>query len=108
MIRIREKEPLLGLALSHSTSSITLYTDYDFPYEADSICRMVEWLESGYDVVIAVRNHTYYTHLSTRRKIMSYASRILNFTLLGLTHTDAQGGLKGFNQRGKSFWPQLR
>ena len=89
--------------LSHSTSSITLYTDYDFPYEADSICRMVEWLESGYDVVIAVRNHTYYTHLSTRRKIMSYASRILNFTLLGLTHTDAQGGLKGFNQRGKSF-----
>lgn len=62
---------------------------------------MVEWLESGYDVVIAVRNHTYYTHLSTRRKIMSYASRILNFTLLGLTHTDAQGGLKGFNQRGK-------
>ena len=89
--------------LSHSTSSITLYTDYDFPYETDSICRMVEWLESGYDVVIAVRNHTYYTHLSTRRKIMSYASRILNFTLLGLTHTDAQGGLKGFNQRGKSF-----
>lgn len=64
--------------LSHSTSSITLYTDYDFPYETDSICRMVEWLESGYDVVIAVRNHTYYTHLSTRRKIMSYASRILN------------------------------
>ena len=37
--------------LSHSTSSITLYTDYDFPYETDSICRMVEWLESGYDVV---------------------------------------------------------
>ena len=34
---------------------------------------------------------------------MSYASRIFNFTLLGLTHTDAQGGLKGFNQRGKSF-----
>ena len=27
--------------LSHSTSSITLYTDYDFPYEADSICRDV-------------------------------------------------------------------
>lgn len=32
----------------------------------------------------------------------------MNFTLLGLTHTDAQGGLKGFNQRRKSFLASIR
>lgn len=94
--------------LSHSSSEITLYTDYDFPYQVESIQRMVGYLEEGYDVVIATRNHTYYTHLSTKRKIMSYASRILNFTILGLTHTDTQGGLKGFNQKGKQLLASTR
>ena len=89
--------------LAYSDSELTLYTDYDFPYETSSIAQVIYWLEQGYDIVVANRNHTYYSKLSKRRKIASYASRFLNFILLGLTHTDTQGGLKGFNQKGKSY-----
>lgn len=94
--------------LSYSDSGLTLYTDYDFPYEIDSICQVVHWLDEGYDVVLANRNHTYYSQLTFKRKVASYASRLLNFLLLGLTHTDTQGGLKGFNQKGKSFLASTR
>ena len=69
---------------------------------------MIKYLEEGYDVVVANRNHTYYSQLSTRRKLASHASRFLNFMLLGLTHTDTQGGLKGFNRKGKAFLASTR
>lgn len=89
--------------IAHSDSKLALYTDYDFPYKIDSVCQVISNLEAGYDVVVANRNHTYYSQLSFRRKLASHASRFLNFMLLGLTHTDTQGGLKGFNRKGKAF-----
>lgn len=89
--------------LKYSDSDLALYTDYDFPYRTESICRVIECLKAGYDVVIARRNRTYYSQLSTRRMLASHASRLLNFMLLGLTYTDTQGGLKGFNCKGKAF-----
>ena len=94
--------------LKVSTSELALYTDYDFPYDVDAMCRAVRLLEEGYDVVIATRNRTYYSRLSARRKVMSFASRILNHLVLGLTHTDTQGGLKGFDRRGKSYLASTR
>lgn len=89
--------------LKYSDSELILYTDYDFPYQTESICKVVECLKEGFDIVIARRNRTYYSQLSTRRKLASHASRFLNFMLLGLTYTDTQGGLKGFNRKGKAF-----
>lgn len=94
--------------IAHSDSKLALYTDYDFPYQIDSVCQVIHHLEEGYDVVVANRNHTYYSQLSKRRKLASYSSRFLNFMLLGLTHTDTQGGLKGFNQKGKAFLASTR
>ena len=94
--------------IARSDSKLALYTDYDFPYKIDSVCQVIYNLEAGYDVVIANRNHTYYSQLSTRRKLASHASRFLNFMLLGLTHTDTQGGLKGFNHKGKAFLASTR
>lgn len=94
--------------IARSDSKLALYTDYDFPYKIDSVCQVIYNLEAGYDVVVANRNHTYYSQLSTRRKLASHASRFLNFMLLGLTHTDTQGGLKGFNHKGKAFLASTR
>ena len=94
--------------IAHSDSELALYTDYDFPYKIESVCQVIKYLEEGYDVVVANRNHTYYSQLSTRRKLASHASRFLNFMLLGLTHTDTQGGLKGFNCKGKAFLASTR
>jgi len=89
--------------LASSTSEFALYTDYDFPYLTESICDVVDSLKEGYDIVIARRNSSYYSQLSFRRKIMSHASRLSNFILLGLSHNDTQGGLKGFNKKGKRY-----
>ena len=94
--------------IAYSDSELALYTDYDFPYKIESVCQVIKYLEAGYDVVVANRNHTYYSQLSTRRKLASHASRFLNFMLLGLTHTDTQGGLKGFNRKGKAFLASTR
>ena len=99
----RGKGAAVRSGIAHSDSDIVLYTDYDFPYEIASVCEVVRLLEQGYDIVIANRNKTYYSQLSFRRKVMSYASRFLNYILLGLTHTDTQGGLKGFNKKGKAY-----
>lgn len=82
--------------IAYSDSELALYTDYDFPYKIESVCQVIKYLEAGYDVVVANRNHTYYSQLSTRRKLASHASRFLNFMLLGLTHTDTQGGIERF------------
>lgn len=89
--------------LAKSKSNIILYTDYDFPYTVHSMYSMIKQLELGYDVVIATRNSTYYSKLSMRRKMISYGIRILNFIILGMNHPDTQGGLKGFNIKGKEY-----
>lgn len=104
----RGKGAAVRTGIGHATSEITLYTDYDFPYSIGSIVQMVGCLEKGYDVTNATRNHTYYMNLTLKRKIMSYGSRFLNFLVLGLTHTDTQGGLKGFNSRGKQYMMATR
>ena len=87
--------------LKISDSDIALYTDYDFPYHTGSICDVISALEKGYDIVIGKRNRSYYSQLTAKRKLASYGSQVLNFMLLGLSYTDTQGGLKGFNATGK-------
>ena len=94
--------------LAHSDSEVAIYTDYDFPYEVHSMFDVVDLLEQGYDIVIAKRDHSYYNQLTFKRKVMSYASKCLNFILLGLTHVDTQGGLKGFNRKGKEYLASTR
>ena len=44
--------------IAHSDSELALYTDYDFPYKIESVCQVIKYLEEGYDVVVANRNHT--------------------------------------------------
>lgn len=89
--------------LTASNSELAIYTDYDFPYSTASICELVHTLEQGYDVVTSKRNCTYYQSISIKRKITSYIPRLFNFFFLGISHTDTQGGLKGFNSKGRSF-----
>lgn len=94
--------------IAHSDSKLALYTDYDFPYQIDSICQVVQHLEAGYDIVVASRNYTYYSQLSGKRKLASFLSRFINLVFLGLTHTDTQAGLKGFNNKGKAILASTR
>lgn len=91
-----------------SDSDCILYTDIDFPYEVDSMLKVVENMEVGYDIVIATRNETYYRELSLRRKIISRLVKVLNKVVLGLHHSDTQGGLKGINKIGREYLLRTR
>lgn len=83
-----------------SNANFVIYTDTDFPYTFESMCRVIEKLSDGYDIVIATRNKTYYDALSFSRKMMSWGSRMLNHVVMNLKYSDTQGGLKGINRKG--------
>lgn len=86
-----------------SNANLIIYTDTDFPYTFESMCKVIDKLNDGYDVVIATRNKTYYNALSFSRKILSWISRSLNHVVMNLKYSDTQGGLKGINRKGRDI-----
>jgi glycosyltransferase involved in cell wall biosynthesis len=80
-----------------------IYTDIDFPFEMDCLLRIYDALKNGSDVVCGVRQK-YNEQLKPKRKFLSLGSHILNTWLLRLPFKDTQGGLKGFNQRGREVF----
>lgn len=97
-----------GYALREGVKTIDegliLYTDIDFPYEYDSMLRVLEALEKGSDIAVGTRNHEYYENTPTKRKWISKVLRFVFKTVFGLPITDTQCGLKGFNQKGKQVF----
>jgi glycosyltransferase involved in cell wall biosynthesis len=80
-----------------------IYTDIDFPFEMNCLLRIYDALKNGADVVCRVRQK-YDEQLKPKRRFLSLSSRILNTWLLRLPFKDTQGGLKGFNQRGRDVF----
>jgi glycosyltransferase involved in cell wall biosynthesis len=80
-----------------------IYTDIDFPFEIDSLLQIYNALQNGADVVCGIRQQ-YNEQLKPKRKFLSWGSHILNAWLLRLPFKDTQGGLKGFNQRGRAIF----
>lgn len=80
-----------------------IYTDIDFPFEMDCLIRIYEALKSGADVVCGVRKK-YDEQLKPKRKFLSFGSHILNSWVLNLPFKDTQGGLKGFNNKGREVF----
>ncbi|MEG1934780.1 MAG: glycosyltransferase 87 family protein, partial [Rikenellaceae bacterium] len=83
-----------------SCANIVIYTDTDFPYTLESMHKVIDKLNDGYDIVIATRNKTYYNALSISRKMMSWGTRLLNQVIMNLKYSDTQGGLKGMSRKG--------
>ncbi len=94
----------LRRAVKECTSGYIIYIDYDFPYTWESIENVINALLCGSDVVVAVRSSDYQRMLPRFRKILSYSSHLLNKVLFGLKITDTQGGMKGFNRRGREIF----
>lgn len=91
-----------GVALS--TSPLVVYTDYDFPYKNDCMCKIITALEDGCDIVLATRNSSYHKELTPLRRLLSWTSKNMNWLILGMKYPDAQGGLKGFNAKGREIF----
>lgn len=80
-----------------------LFTDDDFPYNAESIAAVVHELLQGSDVVFGRRNARYRRKLPFRRRLLSSALLFFNKRFLRLRHPDTQCGLKGFSEQGKAL-----
>lgn len=90
-----------------ASSEICIYTDIDFPYEEKSLIALYENLKSGKaDIVIGVRSKDYYDHVPAMRRVISRFLRWMIRNLLNIPITDTQGGLKGFNKKGKEIFLQ--
>jgi glycosyltransferase involved in cell wall biosynthesis len=103
-----------GYALRHgvaaSKSEFIVYTDVDFPFTNQSVKEVIDLLVSGnFDVVAGYRSENYYEHtMSPFRKSLSKTFRSFMKNVLGMTVSDTQCGLKGFNKRGRTKFLSTR
>lgn len=97
-----------GYALRQGVQSLNdgliLYTDIDFPYEYDSMLKILESIEAGNDIAVGTRDDGYYENTPVKRKWISKIVRFVFRTVFRLPITDTQCGLKGFNQKGKQVF----
>lgn len=100
----RGKGYALREAVRHCQSEYIIYTDYDFPYTDDSFDRVISTLLGGADLVVAIRDRNYQKNLPPFRRFLSESSHLCNAIFLRLKVRDTQGGLKGFNQTGKTVF----
>jgi glycosyltransferase involved in cell wall biosynthesis len=104
----RGKGYALRNAVQQCTAPYIIYIDYDFPFELESVKSVADALLNHADVVVGNRSASYYEQLPARRKIMSKVSRCLNKYLLRIPACDTQGGLKGFNRKGREVFLQTK
>ncbi|OAD44746.1 glycosyltransferase family 2 protein [Polaribacter atrinae] len=86
----------------NANSTYYIYTDWDFPFNIESLYKSYELLKTKTaDVIIGTRTSNYYKRLPLFRKLISIGLRVLNFILFGFKNIDTQAGLKGVNEKGK-------
>lgn len=94
-----------GFAIRYGTSKSKenniVFTDIDFPYGVQSIIKMVALLENGNDLVLALRNDSYYTNISYSRKLISKLLKFTIKTFFRVPVSDTQGGLKALSFKAK-------
>lgn len=98
------KGAALRLGFEKADADIVLFTDVDFPYEIDSMKRMVETIENGADVSLGYREDDYYASVPLFRKMLSETFRFVLKSILRFPITDTQCGLKAMNQKGKAVF----
>jgi len=88
-----------------SSGDIVVYTDIDFPYTISSISSIIDILKAGgADVVIGVKDKSYYSHVPPMRRIISRFLRMLIRLFFRIPTDDTQCGLKGFNLAAKPIF----
>lgn len=88
-----------------ASGDIILYTDIDFPYTIDSICKVYDELKySDINIAMGVKDMMYYQSVPTSRKIVSKVLRWLIRVFFSIPFTDTQCGLKGFRKGVKSIF----
>jgi glycosyltransferase involved in cell wall biosynthesis len=94
----------LRTGVQNSKSELTIFTDVDFPYETDSVVEVYRQLCNGTDIVLGYREQDYYAKVPLFRRLLSRGLRWVLKSMLKLSITDTQCGLKGFNKSGKQLF----
>ncbi len=102
--RNRGKGYALRQGVRISTATNTLTMDFDFPYRKESTYEMIGLLQQGHDVIVGKRSNEYFKQIPFKRKAISKIFSWLSSAFLGLPLRDAQSGIKGFNQKGRSVF----
>lgn len=99
------KGAALREGVAHSTAEHIIFTDIDFPFTFPSLLAVAKALLSGaHDIVVGHRPENYYDKTPGERKMISKLLRWTNRNIFKLAVSDTQCGLKGFNQKGKTFF----
>lgn len=85
-----------------------IYTDIDFPYQEESVCKMARKLLEGNEVVLGHRGKDYYDKTPWFRKVVSKTLRWILKTFLRLPTDDSQCGLKGYDQKGLQLFLETK
>ena len=98
----------LRLGMKESSAPMVLFTDADFPYDMDSMLKVVKTLDEGAEVALGHRKSEYYASVPWFRKGMSELFRFVLKALLNFPITDTQCGLKGMNASGRAVFLNTR
>lgn len=100
----RGKGHALRTGVKNAVGDYVIYTDVDFPYTHESFMKVYNSLKLEADIVVGVRDSNYMNTLPTSRQIQTRVLQWINKNVLGLSITDTQCGLKGFNQKGREVF----
>jgi glycosyltransferase involved in cell wall biosynthesis len=99
------KGEALRTGVRASSGDLIVYTDIDFPYTIESLSCIIDMLKrEAKNVVIGIKDASYYEHVPPFRKFISKLFRSFIRILFRIPTDDTQCGLKGFDQKGKSIF----
>ncbi|MFT4524778.1 MAG: glycosyltransferase involved in cell wall biosynthesis [Granulosicoccus sp.] len=89
--------------LGKSQAAVSMFTDVDVPYRVEDMAIMIKTVGNGnVDLALGTRGESYYSTLSTFRRLISKGLLRLNKSLFNLKIGDTQGGLKAMNEVGRN------
>lgn len=100
----RGKGAALRFGIEAAKNEMIIFTDIDFPYNAESFANIWHQLLLENDVVIGIKDGDYYKHVPKARVRISKLLRKFIGFFLNMPVTDTQCGLKGFNGKGKNIF----
>ncbi len=102
----RGKGYALRQGVAQSDADFHLVTDTDFPYNMESMKRIVETLLEKGGIAAGNRDTGYYAHVPLFRRMISKVLRWVLRNMLRQPISDSQCGLKGFDNAGKALFLQ--
>ncbi|MEM6726667.1 MAG: glycosyltransferase family 2 protein, partial [Bacteroidota bacterium] len=94
----------LRYGMARSEADFSIFTDIDFPYETDSLITLFKKLQAGPDILIGVRDESYYENVPKGRVRVSKVFKFFLKKFFRLPVSDTQCGLKGFNGKGRKIF----